>query len=133
MSDVSVTVTRDHLGAYVARNADGVELRFGEDGFSAVELLLVALAGCAAIDVDHATSRHDEPERFEVTAAARKVTEGGNHLEDVQVDFDVAFGTGPGADRAGAVLPRALRVSHDSSCTVSGTLEAATPVLMRLV
>ncbi len=132
MPPTTVTVTRDHLGAYVARNADGVEVSFGQGGFSPVQLLLAALGGCAAVDVDHATSRHADPERFTVTVQATKVTEGGNHLEDVSVTFDVAFGDGPGTDRARAVLPRAVQVTHESACTVSGSLEAATPVVMRL-
>ena len=119
-------------GRYLARNAAGVELELGSGGMSPVELLLAALAGCAAADVDVATSRHAEPESFEVTVEADKLTEGGNRLADVQVTFHVTFGEGAGADAARAILPRALRVSHESSCTVSRTVEAATPVRMRL-
>ncbi|MCV2394779.1 OsmC family protein [Actinotalea sp. M2MS4P-6] len=132
MSHRSLSVTRDSQGVYTARNAKGAEVTFGAEGFTPIEMLLAALAGCAAVDVDHATSRHAEPERFTVRVDAEKHTEGGNRLEDVVVTFDVAFGEGAGADRARAVLPRAVTVTHDRSCTVSGTLEAATPVVMRL-
>ncbi|MDO8120755.1 OsmC family protein [Isoptericola sp. b490] len=127
----SLTVDRAREGVYVARNADGVELTFGAGGMSPVELLMAALAGCAAVDVDTATSRRAEPERFTVRVDAEKLTEGGNRLADVVVTFDVAFPPGPDGDVARTILPRALTVSHDKACTVSRTLEAPTPVTMR--
>jgi uncharacterized OsmC-like protein len=128
----SLTVTRAAAGVYVARNAAGVELTFGAGGLSPVELLMAALAGCAAVDVDMATTRHAEPDGFTVKVDAEKLTEGGNRLADVAVTFDVAFPQGRDGDVARTVLPRALRASHDSGCTVSRTIEAATPVAMRL-
>lgn len=128
----SLTITRTAQGEYLARNADGVELAFGAGGLSPVELLMAALAGCAAVDVDIATSRRVEPERFTVRVDAEKLTEGGNRLEDVVVTFDVAFPDGDQGDVARTVLPRAMAVSHDRACTVSRTLEAPTPVTMRL-
>lgn len=128
----SLILTRTSQGTYLATNAAGVQLTVGGDGFAPVDLLMAALAGCAAVDVDVATSRRVEPERFEVRVDAEKLTEGGNHLADVVVTFDVAFPIGHDGDIARTVLPRALRVSHDSSCTVSRTIEAPTPVTMRL-
>lgn len=128
----ALTVRRTAQGRYLARNASGAELAFGGEGFSPVDLLMAALAGCAAADVDVATSRRVEPERFEIRVDAEKLTAGGNHLAEIVVTFDVAFPDGPDGDVARTVLPRALRVSHDSSCTVSRTVEHATPVTMRL-
>jgi uncharacterized OsmC-like protein len=127
-----VTLERVETGVYRARNAAGAELVFGslvEDGFTPVELLLAAIGGCYAVDVDLVTGRRSEPDRFEVTVEADKVRdEVGSILEDIQLRFHVTFPAGPEGDRARALLPRAVRASHDRTCTVSRTVEAATPV-----
>lgn len=52
----NVTITRSDVNAYTARSAGGAELRIGEPGeegvFSPVELLQVALAGCASMSAE---------------------------------------------------------------------------------
>ena len=67
----SVTISRTDLGEYIATNEAGSQLAFGEgeDQFSAVELLLVALGGCTGIDVDYLTARRSEPTAFEITVS----------------------------------------------------------------
>lgn len=94
-----------------------------------MELLLAALGGCTAVDVDIATSRHAEPAEFSVAVAGNKVGDDlGNRLTDLTVTFSVTFPDGEGADRARAILPRAVKTSHDRLCTVSRTVEIGTPV-----
>lgn len=131
-----VTLERLETGVYRATNARGVELRFGsmdDQGFSPVELLLAALGGCAAVDVDVVTSRRVEPDRFEIDVEAEKLRDdGGNILRDVRVTFRVAFPDGEAGDRARTLVPRAAQVSHDRTCTVSRTIEAATAVEVRI-
>jgi len=128
----SVTVRRTSLGRYEAHNTRGGTLTFGVgDGsdFTPVELLLAALGGCTAVDVDLATSRHAEPATFTVRVAGNKVDdELGNRLTDLTVTFTVAFPDGEGAERARTILPRAVKTSHDRLCTVSRTVEIGTPV-----
>jgi len=123
-------------GGYVARNVGGGELRFGSDDpadFTPVELLMVAIAGCASVDVEVVTSRRAEPTRFLARVDAQKLREhAGSILRDIEVTFDVRFPDGEAGDAARAVLPRALQIAHDRSCTVSRTVEAASPVTMRL-
>ena len=131
----SIDLERTAAGAYTARNARGGELRLGGDdaAFTPVELLLVALGACSALDIDVATSRRSEPTSFTVRVDAQKVQEdGANILRDIAVTFDVAFAEGPEGDTARQVLPRAARVSHDRSCTVSRTVEAGVPVTFHL-
>jgi putative redox protein len=133
----TVTLGRLDEGVYLARNPRGGQLRFGShagDDFTPVELLLAAVAGCSAVDVDVVTGRRAPAERFEVTARAHKVpTDGaGSTLRDIEVTFTVRFGDDAAGDAARAVLPRALKASHDRTCTVSRTIEAGTPVLTRL-
>ncbi|MGW7544665.1 OsmC family protein [Streptomyces sp. NPDC054770] len=127
-----VTVERTGTGRFTATNARGGTIDFGTgDGteFTPVELLLAAIGGCTAADVDVATARHAEPVTFTVTVSGDKVTdEGGNRLTDLAVAFSVAFPEGAAGDRARTILPRAVAVSHDRLCTVSRTIEAGTPV-----
>ncbi|MEX0835473.1 MAG: hypothetical protein WD010_05250, partial [Nitriliruptor sp.] len=52
----------------------------------------------------------------------------GNILRDVRMTFHVSFPEGPDGDKARQLLPRAVRTSHERTCTVSRTVEAATPV-----
>lgn len=131
-----VAVERVSAGRYVARNERGGEVAMGtgRDGtFTPVELLLAAVGGCSAVDVDVATSRRAEPETFVVDVAADKVSgPDGSVLRDVEVTFTVRFPAGEEGDAARQVLPRAVRVSHDSSCSVSRTVEAATSVTFRV-
>ena len=130
-----VTLTRESKGVYIATNAKGGTLRFGpetQDGFSAVELLLVAVAGCSGIDVDYMTSRRAEPLRFDVVSeATQEKGDDGNILRDVTVTFHLEFPPGEDGDKARDRIDAALKASHDTSCTVSRTLEAATPVVLR--
>ncbi|MFI5675454.1 OsmC family protein [Streptomyces cellulosae] len=132
----SVTIERTGTGHFTATNARGGTLSFGtgsgSDGdtdFTPVELLLAALGGCTAVDVDIATSRHAEPTRFSVAVTGNKISdELGNRMTDLAVTFSVAFADTEGAERARAILPRAVKTSHDRLCTVSRTVETGTPV-----
>ena len=131
-----VTLERVSEGVYRATNPRGDELVFGslaEEGFSPVELLLAAIGGCSAVDVDLVTGRRAPHERFEVTVEAEATRdEVGNILRDVRMTFDVAFPAGPQGDAARARLPGAVRTSHERTCTVSRTIEAGTPVEVRV-
>jgi uncharacterized OsmC-like protein len=125
---IAVGLTRNKARHYRVVNDRGavINISDGSDAdFTPVELLLAALAGCSAIDVDTATARHAKPERFQVTSSAVK----DNHrLVNLHVRFDVKFeGTVEGA-AAEAILPRALEASHTKLCTVSRTIEAGEKV-----
>lgn len=130
-----VTVERTSAGTFVARNRRGAEIRFStgdDDGFSPVELLLVAIAGCSSIDVDTLVTRRAEPTAFLTTVTGERDRDeaGASYVTDIDVTFDVAFGEGEAADRARALLPEAVRLSHDRLCTVSNTVRRGTPVAM---
>jgi len=131
-----VTLDRVDEGVYLARNARGHELRFGSkdpEGFTPVELLLAAIAGCTAVDVDVVTGRRSPAETFAARVDAEYVRDDtGNRLRDITLTFEVTFPEGPDGDAARAILPRAVRTSHDRTCTVSRTIEAGTPVTVRV-
>lgn len=130
----AVRLERTSTGNYRATNAAGVSiaLGMGDDVFSPVELLLAAIGGCSAIDVDVVTSRRGEPDEFTVEVSAEKLVDetGGSCLQDVVADFHLAFGDGERAREAAGLVDRLVRLSHDRDCTVSRTVELPTRVRM---
>jgi uncharacterized OsmC-like protein len=119
-----------------ATNARGATLDLGngsDPGFSPVELLLAAIAGCTGMDVDAITSKRVEAERFEVSAQAQKIRDGdGNHLVNISVNFSVAFPQNEMGAAAEAVIEPAIRKSHDRLCVVTRTVELPSPVTVQL-
>jgi uncharacterized OsmC-like protein len=132
-SDVRrVELSRLRKARFVARNVRGGVLEFGEgddEAFSPVELLLAAIAGCTAIDVDYITAKRADADTFDVQVSAVKIRdEHGNRLTDITLSLDVTFPEGEGGDAAREVLPSALQRSHDRLCTVGRTVIVGTPV-----
>ncbi|HZP14916.1 MAG TPA: OsmC family protein [Nocardioides sp.] len=117
---------------YQAHNLRGGSITFGEGedpDFTPVELLLAALAGCSAIDIDYITGKRAPFASFQARAEADKIRdESGNHLVNIQVTFDVSFPEGDGGEAAREILPSAIQRSHERLCTVSRTVELGTPV-----
>jgi putative redox protein len=135
----SVTLNRVAGSRYTITNERGGELTIGAGGgagpeFTPVELLLVAIGGCTAIDVDLVTSRRSEPETFTVRVDGEKVRdEGGNHVTSIVVTFEVSFPDTDGGAQARAILPDIVRKSHERLCAVGRTVELATPIETRIV
>jgi putative redox protein len=131
-----VSIARDAAGKYTVTNERGGTIPVGTGAggeFTPVELLLAAIGTCTSADVDVLTSRRAEPTAFTVEVGAEKVRDAhGNRLADITVTFHVSFPEGEGGDAARELLPGAVRRSHDSLCTVSRTVEAATPVTTRI-
>jgi putative redox protein len=127
-----VSIARVAAGKYTVTNERGgtIPVGTGTDGeFTPVELLLAAIGACTAVDVDVLTSRRAEPASFTVEVGAEKVRDAlGNRLADIAVTFHVSFPEGEGGDAARALLPGAVRRSHDSLCTVGKTVELGTPI-----
>lgn len=120
-------------GRYKAINRRGGVLPVGSGGddpdFTPVELFLAALAGCGAIDVELITGKRAAATAFSVRASGNKVRdEGGNHLTNIQVTFDVTWPDGEDGDKAREVLPRTLAQVRDRLCTVSRTVALGEPV-----
>jgi uncharacterized OsmC-like protein len=134
----SVDIERTSIGRYVARNVRGGSITMGtgeEDSFTPVELLLAAIGGCTAIDVDLITSRRAEPSEFVVKVTGDKIRDeaGGNRMDNLRVEFTVTFPDGEAGDAARQALPRSVQMSHDRLCTVSRTVELGTPVSIAIV
>jgi uncharacterized OsmC-like protein len=131
----TVSMRRTGRGTFEATNPRGGTMTVGDGesaDFTPVELLLLAIAGCSAVDVDYVTGRRAEPDVFEVEAEGEKVRDdAGNRMEGIEVTFRVRFPEGDPGDRARAMLPRAVAMSHDRLCTVSRTVQLGAPVTMR--
>ena len=130
----NVDVTRVDTGHYRATNAAGATLEFGtgEGLLSPVELLLAAVAGCSAVDVDVVTSRRTEPEIFDVHVEGTRVNEdGASRLSEVNVEFSLRFPDTDTGRQAQSMVERLVRVSHEKDCTVSRTVENPTNVTFR--
>jgi uncharacterized OsmC-like protein len=128
----SIEMTRLSKGRYEVVNSRGGRLVLSnqhDETFTPVELLLAAIAGCSAIDVDFITSKRSEPSRYQVRMSADKVRdEHGNHLTNLELSFDVAFPEDEAGAAAASVLESAVKASHDRLCTVSRTVELGAPV-----
>ena len=127
-----VSLARIANSKYVVTNEHGGQITIGAgDGtdFTPVELMLAAIGGCTAIDVDILTSRRAEPDSFAIDIGADKIRDaGGNRLTDITVTFRVVFPAGEGGDKARDLLPDAVKKSHERLCTVSRTVELGTPI-----
>jgi len=133
----SVRLERIENSRYTAINERGGTITVGTGAgsdFTPVELLLVAIGGCTAVDVDILTSRRAEPDSFGIVVDAEKARDeaAGNHLTDLQVTFRIAFPAGEQGDKARELLPDAVRKSHDRLCTVSRTVELGAPIATRI-
>ncbi len=128
----TVELTRIEKARFKATNVRGGTLEFGEgddEDFTPVELLLAAIAGCTAIDVDYIVGKRVDPVIFDVHAQGDKVNDStGNHMTNLSVTFTVTFPEGEDGDAALKRLPNAIKQSHDRICTVSRTVQLGAPV-----
>lgn len=127
-----IDLTKIGDGRFKATNARGGVLPIGsgdDPDFTPVELLLAAIAGCSAIDVDLITGKRADATSFEVVSEGDKVRdESGNHLVNLRLTFEVRFADDEAGDAARAVLPRSIAQSRDRLCTVGRTVQLGAPI-----
>lgn len=130
----SIELTRIGPARFKATNDRGGETFLGVGGddpdFTPVELLLAAIAGCSALDVEAITHKRTCSTTFAVRAQGEKVRDaGGNHLTGLRMSFDVAFPEGPEGDAARERVQAAIEMSRDRLCTVSRTVQLGEDVV----
>jgi uncharacterized OsmC-like protein len=120
----------EHRWMATNNRGGGVSIGAGEDpDFTPVELLLAALVGCGAADLDYITGKRAPFETFQARAEGHKIRDdGGSHLVRLTVTFDVTFPEGEGGDAARAVLDRTVEQIQDRLCTVGRTVTLGDPV-----
>lgn len=129
----SIELTRIGPARFKATNDRGGETFMGVGGddpdFTPVELLLAAIAGCSALDVEAITHKRVSSTTFAVHVEGDKVRDAeGNHLTEVRVSFDVSFPEGPEGDAARERVQAAIEMSRDRLCTVSRTVQLGAEV-----
>ena len=111
---------------FKATNVRGGVLPIGQGDdpdFTPVELLLAALAGCGAIDLEWVTDKRAPFASFAARAEGHKFRdEQGSHLVQLSVTLDVTFPDGEAGDQAREVVPRTLQQIEDRLCTVARTV-----------
>ena len=129
----TVHLSRTGHARFEVTNARGGTLVIGDGSdadFTPVELLLAAIAGCSALDVEAITHKRTTSTTFDVHAEGHKVRdEHGNHLTGLRVSFDVVFAEGPDGDAARDRLQSAIEMSRDRLCTVSRTVQLGEEVV----
>jgi putative redox protein len=94
---------------------------------SPMELLLVAAAGCMAIDVvDILSKGRRAPTSYEVEITGARRAELPHRYTELRLRHTVG-----GADEAS--VRRAVNLSHDKYCSVMATLDPAMPITHEIV
>ena len=123
---------------FVGTQSDGREMKMdasvesgGEaDGFRPAELPLIGLAGCTGMDTIEILQKMRQPvESFEVRVFAEKVAKGTPPgYAEVKVEYIVR---GKGLSRE--KVERAVMLSEEKYCTVTGALKRATQVTHEII
>ena len=128
----SVGISKIGDGRYLATNRRGGVLPIGsgdDPDFSPIELLLAAIAGCSAIDVELITGKRARATDFRVQTEGHKIRdEQGTRLVDLRVSVDITFPEGEAGDAARDVLPRTLAQVRDRLCTVARTVQVGATI-----
>ena len=94
------------------------------DGFRPLELVLVGLAGCTAMDVvSILTKKRQQVTAFEVKAHGDQAEEHPRAFTGFLLEYVV---TGKGIDRQ--AVERAVELSQTKYCSVTATLRKAGPI-----
>jgi uncharacterized OsmC-like protein len=123
----NVRVERTDDGTFVATNERGGTLAFGggDQTFSPVELMLVALGGCNIITVEPLTAqRGHRMVRLAAVVQAQKVAV--NRLGPITFTWDVELP--PGDEQAAQVFHDVAHRVHDRHCAVSTTFQEPTQI-----
>jgi putative redox protein len=120
-----ITTTWDGAEGYLAENKAGATLLIGKDHIGAMEMLLVGLAACTAVDiVDILKKKQQLPLDF-------KIKVRGNQRLDthpkVYTEFEVQYFLW-GENLQAKDVEQAIRLSEEKYCSVGATLSKAGPI-----
>jgi putative redox protein len=105
-----------------------VEQGGGGDGFSPLELLLVGLAGCTAMDViSILQKKRQDVTGFEVRAHAERAVDHPRVFTSVVIDYLVS-----GTDIDRAAVERAVELSETKYCPAQAMLGNSVPIEHRI-
>jgi uncharacterized OsmC-like protein len=105
-----------------------VEIGGNDQGFRPMELMLVSLAGCSAIDIIHILNKGKHAIRsYTATVEAERRDELPRIFSTIDMIITVD------TDAPDTVLERAVKLTKEKYCSVYGVLEASAPVTLKLV
>ena len=108
-------------GSGFSARLDTVAEQGGGTGFSPMELLLVGLAGCTAMDViSILKKKRQDVGSFEVRAHGLRADDHPQSFTDITLEFVVH-----GHNIDPAAIERSIELSRDKYCSVMGTLRKA--------
>ena len=100
----------------------GIELDSAEEmgnAFSPMELFLVALAGCTAMDVQWILGRQRQKvDRFDMTVSGTRREEDPRYYESIDINYNLA-----GSELRKDAVERAIRLSQEKYCSVRAMLK----------
>ena len=101
-----------------------IELNSGEEmgqAFTPMELFLVALAGCTAMDVQWIMDKQrQQVDRLEISARGTRRDEDPRYYESIELEYMLA---GPGIRKD--AVERAIRLSQEKYCSVKAMVKDA--------
>lgn len=101
-----------------------IELNSAEEmgrAFTPMELFLVALAGCTAMDVQWIMDKErQQVDRFEISARGTRRDEDPRYYETIELEYMFA---GPGIRKD--AVERAIRLSQEKYCSVKAMVKDA--------
>lgn len=125
-----IRVAWDGDGGYLATNKLGATIRTGrstpdEPVVGPMEMLLVGLAGCSALDVvDILTKKRQPPVDFKINVRGKQRTDA---YPKVYTEFHIEYLLW-GNDLQEKDVERAIELSVEKYCSVGGTLAQAGPI-----
>ena len=104
------------------------EIGGNDQGFRPMELMLISLAGCSAIDIVHILNKGQHAIRsYTATVEAERRDELPRIFSTIDMIITVD------TDAPGTVLERALKLTKEKYCSAYAVLEASSPVTLKLV
>ncbi len=124
MTELSAKLQWNNEMKFSAKVAEGrkIELNSGQEmggAFTPMELFLVALAGCTAMDVQWIMSKQREKvDKFEISIKGKRRDEDPRYFE--AIDLNYAIG---GSNIKKNAVERAIRLSQEKYCSVRAMLK----------
>ena len=104
------------------------EIGGNDQGFRPMELMLISLAGCSAIDIVHILNKGKHAIRsYTATVEAERRDELPQIFSTIDMIITVD------TDAPDTVLERAVKLTREKYCSVYAVLEASSPVTLKLV
>mgnify|MGYP000013209854 CR=1 FL=1 len=109
---------------YMGYDSKGNSIALGKDKFSPMELLLISLAGCTAIDVvEILTKMRKKIKEVKVYVEGERNEEYPRYWKKAKIKYEVF-----GEDVTNTDVEKAIKLSMDIYCSVAATISGKTEI-----